>query len=79
MADQAPPDVATYRVLLGDAQEQLHPLTDASINLCVTSPPYSDLISYDGAPLPTAPVYVAWLLLFDDKNYQDWRTDLSRF
>ena len=62
MADQAPPDVATYRVLLGDAQEQLHTLTDASINLCVTSPPYSDLISYDGAPLPTAPVYVAWLL-----------------
>lgn len=37
---------ATYRVLLGDALEQLRTLPDASVQTCVTSPPYFGLRSY---------------------------------
>lgn len=53
---------ATYRVLVGDALEQLRTLPDGSVDLCVTSPPYGDLIVYDGGRLPTGARYADWLL-----------------
>ena len=53
---------ATYRVLVGDALEQLQTLPDASVDLCVTSPPYGDLIVY-GLTKPVGPAeYADWLL-----------------
>ncbi len=39
-------EVATYRLLIGDAKEQLRTLPDASVQCCVTSPPYWGLRDY---------------------------------
>lgn len=45
--------VNTYRILTGDAIEQLRTLPDASVHCVVTSPPYWGLRSYlpDGVQL----------------------------
>lgn len=41
--------VATYRILTGDALEQLRTLPDASVQCCITSPPYFGLRDYGTA------------------------------
>ena len=41
--------VATYRILTGDALEQLRTLPDASVQTCITSPPYFGLRDYGTA------------------------------
>ena len=46
---------ATYRVLLGDAREQLRTLPDGSVQTCITSPPYWGLRSYLDADHPDKP------------------------
>lgn len=57
---------ATYTLLLGDALEQLRTLPDASVQTCVTSPPYLGLRDYgvDGqiGLEPTPAEYVAKLV-----------------
>lgn len=57
---------ATYRVLCGDALDQLKTLPDASVQTCITSPPYFGLRDYgaDGqiGLEPTPAEYVAKLV-----------------
>ena len=57
---------ATYRVLLGDALEQLRTLPDGSVQTCVTSPPYFGLRDYGAEGQiglePTPAEYVARLV-----------------
>lgn len=58
--------VATYKVLGGDALEQLRTLPDASVQTCITSPPYWGLRNYgvDGqiGMEPTPEAYVERLV-----------------
>lgn len=45
----------TATVLVGDCIDQMRALPDASVNCCVTSPPYFGLRSYDEASLRIDP------------------------
>jgi len=55
----------SIRILTGDALETLRTLPDASVNCCVTSPPYFGLRSYDENAVAIDPklddVTRAWL------------------
>lgn len=57
---------ATYRVLVGDALEQLRTLPDGSVQTCITSPPYYGLRDYGAEGQigvePTPAEYVAKLV-----------------
>ena len=48
-------DVTGTTILVGDCIEQMRTLPDASVNCCVTSPPYFGLRSYDEASLRIDP------------------------
>lgn len=43
--------MTTWRLLVGDVREQLRGLPDASVQVCVTSPPYWGLRDYGAAAL----------------------------
>lgn len=55
-----------YRILEGDCIEQMRGLPDASVNCCITSPPYFGLRSYDETALridpALSPEKKAWLV-----------------
>ena len=50
----------TARFLCGDAREQLATLPDASVDCCITSPPYADLIDYGSGPSIGPEGYADW-------------------
>lgn len=56
----------SIRILTGDCRDVLRTLEDASVNCCVTSPPYFGLRSYDETALRIDPSLPdekrAWLL-----------------
>ena len=54
--------LATMRLLIGDALEQLRTLPDGSVNTCITSPPYGDLIVYGSTETVEPAEYADWLL-----------------
>ncbi|MGD9496249.1 MAG: hypothetical protein AB7Y46_08060 [Armatimonadota bacterium] len=41
--------MSAYRLLIGDALTRLREVPDASVDLCVTSPPYWGLRRYAGS------------------------------
>ena len=56
----------TWRVLVGDCVASMRGLPDQSVNMCVTSPPYFGLRSYDENSVridaTLQPEKLAWLL-----------------